>query len=157
MRELLQEYFIYSEGRLFKAKKSAYRDIIGAPIGNKTKKGYIQGQFKGCKYLLHRLIWIYHNGNIPSGLHIDHINRVKSDNRIENLRLVTNSENHFNRESKGIFKVPTGKFVAYVTKNYKRIHLGTFETEEEAKEARKIGKAKHHTIRKRNDSRAVDY
>lgn len=153
MRELLREYYFYSRGHLYKAKKSAARDKIGDKIGNKTKKGYIQGQFRGSKYLIHRLIWIYHYGDIPKGLHIDHINRIKDDNRIENLRLVTNSENHFNRESKGVAITPNGKFTAYITKNYKRIHLGTFKTEEKAKEARKNGKLKHHIIR----SRTINY
>lgn len=114
MRELLREYFRYSKGHLFKIKKSAYRDNIGDRIGNKTKKGYMQGQFKGSKYLLHRLIWIYHNGDIPYKIQIDHINRNKSDNRVENLRLVTNSENSMNREAKGYIKTYNGKYQAYI-------------------------------------------
>lgn len=47
-------------------------------------------------YYLHRVVWEYYNGKIPKNLMIDHINRNKSDNRIENLRLVDAKENRRN-------------------------------------------------------------
>jgi len=47
--------------------------------------------------LLHRIIWIMINGEIPESLQIDHINQDPTDNRIENLRVVTNQENSKNR------------------------------------------------------------
>ena len=49
----------------------------------------------GIKYL-HRAVWECHHGQIPNGLMIDHINRGRADNRIENLRLVTAKENRMN-------------------------------------------------------------
>lgn len=49
----------------------------------------------GIKYL-HRAVWEYYYGQIPNGLMIDHINRNKTDNRIENLRLATAKENRMN-------------------------------------------------------------
>lgn len=45
---------------------------------------------------LHRQVWIYHNGEIPKGLVIDHIDRDKNNNQIDNLRLVSSSENNKN-------------------------------------------------------------
>lgn len=51
----------------------------------------VEGQFLFFKY--HRVIWYYFNGEIPEGMEIDHINGIRDDNRLENLRLVTHTEN----------------------------------------------------------------
>lgn len=45
------------------------------------------------KYLVHRLVWIAFNGQIPEGYEINHLDEVKSNNRLENLNLVTHKEN----------------------------------------------------------------
>lgn len=45
---------------------------------------------------LHRQVWIYHNGTIPKGMTVDHVDRDKDNNQIENLRLATYSENNKN-------------------------------------------------------------
>lgn len=57
--------------------------------------------FEGHKYMIrgHRIIWWFCNGEIPEGLQIDHKNRVRNDNRIDNLRVVTQEENNQNRRS----------------------------------------------------------
>ena len=65
--------------------------------------GYLIANFKKKMYKVHRLIWIYHNGNIDENLYIDHINRNSHDNRLENLRWTTSSQNALNKTShKGI-------------------------------------------------------
>ncbi|WP_072060264.1 HNH endonuclease [Enterobacter sp. BIDMC92] len=61
----------------------------------------------GCKDVPeHRAIWSFYNGVIPSGYVIDHINGVRDDNRIENLRLATVQQNASNKSSKS--KTATG-------------------------------------------------
>lgn len=52
---------------------------------------YVDG--KPHRYLVHRLIWFVFNGDIPEGYQINHINEDKSDNRLENLCLMTPKEN----------------------------------------------------------------
>lgn len=61
--------------------------IIAVRYGNKIRK----------KYLVHMLVWKTFNGNIPRGMQIDHIDRDRSNNDLNNLRLLTPSENNKNR------------------------------------------------------------
>ena len=67
--------------------------------GKNYWKDKSSGYYKNAQvkpHSLHRQVWIYHNGEIPSGLLIDHIDRNKDNNQIENLRLATQSENNKN-------------------------------------------------------------
>jgi hypothetical protein len=58
------------------------------------KTGYVQAVIWTKTYMVHRLVWMEkHHSFIPDGFEINHINGVKSDNRIENLELVTHTEN----------------------------------------------------------------
>jgi len=97
-KEEVQKYFNYSEGQLFRRFKVANCKNIEKPIGRLDDRGYIRCWHDSKKWRVHRLIWIWHNGEVPTGLVIDHINRVRTDNRIENLRVVTPSENARNTE-----------------------------------------------------------
>ena|SRR6185312_1235662 len=67
------------------------RGPSGKVLGSLGKEGYLQFLIYGesCTRLVHRFIWESVNGQIPSGMQINHINGVKTDNRIENLELVT--------------------------------------------------------------------
>ncbi|MCW6525288.1 HNH endonuclease [Yersinia ruckeri] len=70
----------------------------GHKVGYHNNKGYLCFWHKGKRYTNHRVIWEILNGKIPDGLHIDHINGVRDDNRISNLRLVKNNKNCQNRK-----------------------------------------------------------
>ncbi len=63
---------------------------VRIPITRNTRKFFIRA---------HRVIWIAVHGHIPEELTIDHINRIKNDNRIVNLRLATPYENSLNKPS----------------------------------------------------------
>lgn len=137
-QEELKEYFRYEDGELIRIKTSTTRpDTLGKPFGGMTSTGYIQGWFKNKLYYLHHLIWIYHNGTLPEV--IDHINRDKTDNRIENLREATKQENTFNRAGnydavskfKGVSK-KRDKWRARITVDGIEHSLGSFDTEIEA-------------------------
>ena len=91
----------------------------------------------------HRVVWIYMVGSIPESMEIDHINGVRSDNRIENLRLVTKSQNRFNtgvRSNnksgyKGVCKQKGNRYVANIMIRGKTIRLGSYATAQEASAA----------------------
>jgi hypothetical protein len=120
---------------------------------SKTKlpKGYIDILItinkKTYHLLAHHFAWysVYGNCNIEQ---IDHINGVKDDNRIINLRSVTHQQNMWNiKNTKGYyFCKPRGKFRSAICMDYKQIHLGYFNTEEEAKQAYLNAKEKYHII-----------
>lgn len=90
--------------------------------------------------MLHRVIWEIANGPIPDGLQIDHINRNGLDNRLENLRPATRSQQVLNRAKLAIKKYPykgvdpkQNRWRAYsCTLKSKKLHLGAFDTMEEA-------------------------
>lgn len=60
--------------------------------GSIDRYGYLILKIKGKQYKAHRMAWLYVYGEVPSG-NIDHINRVRSDNRISNLRCISQADN----------------------------------------------------------------
>jgi len=69
----------------------------GKVVGTMHRNGYKVTSIDKKQYPVHRLIWLYHHGFMPEkGIEIDHINRHRDDNRIENLRMVSVSCNQRN-------------------------------------------------------------
>lgn len=101
-------------------------------------QGRMRIGFNNKQHYAARLVWIYHNGKIPKGKIIDHINFNKLDDRIENLRLCNHSQNSCNRRSssscglKGVTRHSNGKWMARITKCSKVYYLGLFDTIKEA-------------------------
>ena len=111
-----------------------------------TKTGYRSISLFGRTYPEHHLVWFIHYGVWPSG-QIDHINQIRDDNRIVNLRDVTVSENARNRSRNpnsklgehGIwFNIRTNKYVAEITLNGKKVYQKSFDDIDEAINQRKI-------------------
>ncbi len=105
-------------------------------IGNKHHTGYINISVDGVSHGAHRLAWLYTFGCFPPG-QIDHINGIKMDNRICNLRLCNSSTNQANilahRDGfKGVTKHSCGKFMAQIKHHGKNIYLGLFTDESSA-------------------------
>lgn len=92
----------------------------------------------------HQFAWYYTYGKMANFL--DHINRDKLDNRIENLREVTIQQNNFNVNCKGYyFNKIYNMWQAQINFNNKKIFLGRFDTETEAEAAYKQAKQQYHT------------
>jgi hypothetical protein len=90
---------------------------------------------------MHLLIWIMHYGDIPENLVVDHIDRDKSNNFIENLRLLTKSQNNRNRDCKGVsFDKARNKWRAQISINNTTIMLGRYDIESQALAAYKAAK-----------------
>lgn len=70
---------------------------VGAVAGGISGKGYIAIKINQARYYAHRLAWLYVHGHSPPN-ETDHINGIRTDNRLCNLRLATNSENQMNRK-----------------------------------------------------------
>ena len=128
-----------------------------------AKDGYRRVGIKGKTYQEHRIIMMLCFGHIPENAEIDHINHVRDDNRLFNLRFVTGSENSRNKSvssknTTGVtgvyFSKARKKYRARISVNRKMIHLGAFETLEEAAEARRQADRKYKFNNNHGEGRA---
>lgn len=111
----------------------------GTIAGKRTQAGYIQITYRGKHFSAHRLAWAFHHGEWPE-LDIDHVNRIKIDNRIANLRQATQSQNNANQGvyrtnrhgAKGVTPLPSGSWQAQIQVRGKNHYLGAFRDKDEA-------------------------
>ncbi|MEN1919816.1 HNH endonuclease [Enterobacter asburiae] len=145
------DIFSIVDGNLVWAIKPANRVKIGDVAGC-LSDGYRRFEYSGCQYLAHRIVWEMINGPIPEGMEVDHINHVRADNRIENLRLISQSDNARNKSLPstntsgeiGIhWNKKLSKWHVQINADGKRKFVGVYESMEEAKQARDKVKAEH--------------
>jgi len=115
-------------------KRLSNRVKIGDVAGADNHNGYIKISIHGKLYFAHRLAWIYMTGNIPHI--IDHINRNRSDNSFKNLRNTTQQVNCYNKHNERTVGVRKKHNRWYARIGRNSTHLGVFETQEEAVQAR---------------------
>jgi len=136
---MIENYIISDDGRVW----SKFSNRFIGTIDKKT--GYCRIGIGGKNYRVHRLVWMKFRGEIPEHLEIDHINDIRSDNRLVNLQLLTHAENvakqlkFLNKSSEFLgvcFDKKAKKWRAYFrSKEYnngKLKHLGSFKTAIEA-------------------------
>lgn len=115
------------------------RVVPKSRAGSLNKKGYRDITLYSTSYKEHHLVWFIHHGYWAKEL--DHINQIRDDNRIENLREVTKAENARNRKRRketitgenGIwYNRKTKKYVAEITFNGKKVYQKSFDDPDEA-------------------------
>lgn len=151
----VRDLFYYNENTgvfLWRIKTSNIKP--GMRAGCDNGYGYIQVSIRNNLYLQHRLVWLYVYGEFPP-YDIDHINGIRDDNRITNLRKCTRSENFQNLSMRKTNKSgyigvswhkKSGKWRSYISCNNKTTHLGLFDTPEEASKAYLKAKSDLHTF-----------
>lgn len=126
--------------RLVATRGKGGRKPIGARAGFlNARDGRFYIDIHGKRYAAHRLAWLYMTGTWPS--EVDHKNRIPSDNRWSNLRVATRSQNNANvglksHNTSGVKGVcwdrSRGLWLAQISVDTKRMHLGRFSSKEEA-------------------------
>lgn len=134
-KELLAEFFEHRDGKLYWKKVSHPNKsyLIGSEVGSIHKTGYRHVTWNNKIHKVHRLIFLLEHGYLPN--EIDHINGDRLDNRIENLRDVTRSQNQFNKKQQAnnsghrnvSWHTKTKKWVVRITANCKTRCIGYFD------------------------------
>jgi hypothetical protein len=134
---------------VFRWKVHRRRVVPGDIAGSIQGDGYVMIGINGKSWKAHRLAWLYVHGEWPQN-DIDHVNGVRTDNRLENLRVVSRQDNSRHRvfmnknNTSGIVGVSyhkaTGKWQASMHVAGKQKYLGLYDTQEQAKQARPVAK-----------------
>ncbi len=136
-----REHFPTANG--YRVFKSQFANKIAGRI---DKLGYLRIKINNKMFAGHRIIWKMYYGEDPKYF-IDHINGIKNDNRIENLRDIERGYNTINLNSlknnnktgfTGVSKLKSGKYRSYITIEQKQTTLGHYDTVEEAALVREL-------------------
>ena len=141
-----------TSGLIHRVYKSGEKRMAGWP----DDRGYIYLSVKGKKIPAHRLVWESVNGVVPKGYEIDHVDGNPSNNTITNLRLLTHAENMQNRHRPSRKNKTSGvkgvhwdkdrrKWRSHIVVNGKQIHIGRFDSIDDALIAYRRAAAVHHT------------
>ena len=143
-QDLVRELFDYRDGALYWKVIKSHRIKIGDLAGWDRKDRYQEISINCKIHEAHRLIFLYHHGYLPE--FIDHIDRNILNNTISNLREATRAQNRMNTEKckskkgppmssqfKGVsWDKSREKWMSYIYIDYKRKHLGRFDSEIDA-------------------------
>lgn len=141
-QDFVKSIFDYKDGQLF-YKNSRRGKLAGSVAGSpKVDSGYRIVKIKGRAYYEHRIVFLWNKGYLPKI--IDHINRNRADNRIENLEDSTASKNTMNSKLwetntsgyRGVTKhTKNNSWIGQTWLNGKKYHVGSFATPQEAYDA----------------------
>ncbi len=163
-RSRLAEVYLYDpESGLFTRNFPTARSSAGSVAGTVRPDGYIGITVDGVLHLAHRLAWLYVTGSHPANV-LDHINEIRSDNRMCNLRDVSRAENYQNMSrphagsSSGYLGVSwhsaSKKWKAEICVERRRYNLGLFDDPQVAHQAYLRAKADLHPLSNKETQRA---
>jgi len=150
-QDYLNQLFEYRDGELYWKIKPSTNINIGAKAGHLNPTGYSQTSINNKRYRNHRLIFLMHHGYLPECL--DHIDGNPSNNKIENLRAATFTQNQHNRKLgrdntsgvKGVnWHKATKKWRVTISVNNKHKHFGCFDDLELASLVAQEARNKYH-------------
>ena len=151
-QDYLKQVLSYDQDTgMFRHLRTSGNGRLNAPAGF-YHNGYVLIGIDRIEYRAHRLAWLYVYGDWPL-IQIDHINGIKDDNRMSNLRLATRSQNSRNSKVsknnkcglKGVcFEKYTGRWKAQIYFDGQNRNLGRFNTKESAHAAYIMAALKHH-------------
>lgn len=130
--------------------RTSIRVTIGQVAGTPGNDGRRRIIYRGGRFLASRIVWLMHEGMWPPG-QLDHANVNPTDDRFENLRVATHAQNCWNKGVrsdsqvglKGVMRC-RGRFQARIAVNNQRIHIGTYDTAEEAHAAYLVVAERYH-------------
>jgi hypothetical protein len=152
MIKFIQENFRYEGGFLYRTTNRG-GEKVGSVAGWLTEcngRPYRKMSINGKTAYVHHIIFLLHHGFLPK--YIDHKDGDSTNNKIENLRSATQSQNMANSTMKSsntsgykgvTFRKDTGKWQAALMVNGRHISLGSHVTKEEARDAYFFGSQKH--------------
>ncbi len=149
---------VFRDGRihtLFQRKNGRERWRVRAVVLDKDgyPRVFIGSRKNHNYYFVHNVITLCYLGEKPHGYQTDHINSIRTDNRLENLQYITQQQNTQKRKTmngrnvKGYSLTKCGTYTAQITIDYKKFNLGSYHTEEEARQAYIDAKLKYHNIK----------
>lgn len=153
MLDHIKEYFRYENGSLIRIKNSG-GEKVGSVAGWVTVcngRHYRKMSIKSKSVYVHQAIFILHHGKLPK--YIDHIDGNSLNNKIENLRTASQSQNMANSRKKNTntsgykgvtFRKDTKKWQSAIMVNGKHISLGSYEDKEDAAIAYEAGALKYY-------------
>ena len=141
--ENYDNYYIYEDGRVLNIKSKRF-----LKFNYNNNNGYCRVELcdnnkKRKKFFIHRLVYETFKGQIPVKLQVDHVNGIRDDNRLINLRLLTPKENSQNRHNLEQYKEMDKKlYLKNKTKNNERTRKYYQEHKQENKKYREENKDK---------------
>lgn len=151
-QEQVRKLFSYNSDTGVLTRKTAPSNHVKiGDVAGSIRNGYLVTAIKNKAYLNHRIIFLHYYGYLPKI--IDHVNGVPNDNRIENLRACTHSQNSHNSGKRKNNRVgfknvsihrPKGKYLVQLVIDGKKRHIGLYSDINEANEAAIAARIRHH-------------